>query len=66
MDEFNSRRIGLLVAHSRYVQILASALFSDTLEGLLGGRMPVGRDTRVAFATKEHANLAVRLPSPGP
>ena len=66
MDEFNARHNGFLVAHSRYVQIHSSAPFSDTLESLLRGLMPVGTDTLASFTTKAHSKLAVRLPHPVP
>ena len=66
MDDFHTRLSGSLVAHSRYIAAHADALVSHILERLLACFMPIGIHTAVAFATKLHANLAVRLPHPGP
>ena len=66
MDDFHTNLNRSLVAYNRYLAAHADALFSETLERLLACTIPLGIQTPVAFATKLHANLAVRLPRLGP
>ncbi len=66
MDDVHTRLNESLVAYKRYLAAHADALCSETLERLHACTMPLGIQTPVAFATKLHANLAVRLPHPCP
>ena len=67
MDDFHTSLNRSLVAYNRDLAAHADAPFSETLDRLLACTMPLGMHrTPVTFATKLHANLAVRLPRLGP
>ncbi len=68
MDVFHTRFNGSCVAYSRYlgwyIAALADALCSDTLERIVACKMPLRIKALIAFANKQHANLALRIPLP--